>query len=174
MYIKKGSNHESAVSPSNFAVAMSSRWKIPTVTAAFILIVLYFNRSTSYFYQNSSEEILVQPPSNQDEGRFKWSEVPHRFPVTSMKPVPTNIQSIPKIQHKFGKETKQEKTVRLARLDAVKGNFTHAWAGYVNHAWLKDELQPISGEFMNPFGGWAATLVDSLGMSYICIVCSLC
>jgi mannosyl-oligosaccharide alpha-1,2-mannosidase len=143
---------------------MSSKWKIPTFTAAFIVIVFYLNRPTSHLYQGSPEEILAQPPSTQDGGKFKWSEVPHKFPVTSMKPVPTNIQSIPKIQYKFGKETKQEKAVRLARRDAVKGNFTHAWAGYVNHAWLKDELQPISGESMNPFGGWAATLVDSLGM----------
>jgi mannosyl-oligosaccharide alpha-1,2-mannosidase len=143
---------------------MSSKWKIPTITAAFIVFLLYLNRPTSHLYQGSPKELLAQPSSTQDGGKFKWSEVPHKFPVTSLKPVPTNIQSIPKIQYKFEKETRQEKAVRLARRHAVKGNFTHAWAGYVNHAWLKDELQPISGESVNPFGGWAATLVDSLGM----------
>ncbi|KAM3089545.1 hypothetical protein ACMFMG_001131 [Clarireedia jacksonii] len=143
-------------------MALSSRWKVPIVAAA----------STAYRYQDSSEEQLIQSPSNQpssnqDEGKFKWSELPHQFPVTSMRPLPTSIQSIPKIQHRFGKETKQERIVRLARLDAVKGNFTHAWAGYVSHAWLKDEVQPISGKSMNPFGGWAATLVDSLDTLWI-------
>ncbi|PQE06283.1 class I alpha-mannosidase protein [Rutstroemia sp. NJR-2017a BBW] len=146
---------------------MSSKWKIPTITAAFIVFLLYLNRPTSHLYQGSPRELLAQPSSTQDGGKFKWSEVPHKFPVTSMKPVPTNIQSIPKIQHKFEKETRKEKAVRFARRDAVKGNFTHAWAGYVNHAWLKDELQPISGESMNPFGGWAATLVDSLDTLWI-------
>ena len=65
----------------------------------------------------------------------------------------------------FKKETSDEKRVRLSRLQQVKGNFTHAWKGYVKHAWLRDEVQPISGGTLDPFGGWAATLVDSLGES---------
>lgn len=38
----------------------------------------------------------------------------------------------------------------------------HAWNGYKKHAWGKDEVTPITGKHDNPFGGWAATLVDSL------------
>jgi mannosyl-oligosaccharide alpha-1,2-mannosidase len=48
----------------------------------------------------------------------------------------------------------------------VKSNFTHAWNGYKQHAWMSDELKPLSGGSHNPFGGWAATLVDTLGLSY--------
>ena len=32
---------------------------------------------------------------------------------------------------------------------------------------MKDEVSPISGKFVSPFGGWAATLVDSLDTLWI-------
>ena len=44
----------------------------------------------------------------------------------------------------------------------MKSTFIRAWEGYKNQAWLKDELLPISGCSRDRFGGWAATLVDSL------------
>lgn len=43
----------------------------------------------------------------------------------------------------------------------------HTWNGYKEHAWLKDELAPISGSYTNTLGGWAATLVDSLDTLWI-------
>lgn len=49
----------------------------------------------------------------------------------------------------------------------VKACFKHSWEGYKNNAWLKDELAPISGGSKNTFGGWAATLVDSLDSLWI-------
>ncbi|TVY84057.1 Mannosyl-oligosaccharide 1,2-alpha-mannosidase MNS1 [Lachnellula suecica] len=48
-----------------------------------------------------------------------------------------------------------------------KGNFTHAWNGYKTHAWLRDEVMPLSGGSHDPFGGWAATLADSLDTLWI-------
>jgi len=78
--------------------------------------------------------------------------------------VPTNSAStVPRIQHQFKEEKAEQKSIRLARLQQVKGNFTHAWNGYKEHAWLRDEVKPISGGSEDPFGGWAASMVDSLG-----------
>jgi len=78
--------------------------------------------------------------------------------------LPASIpNSIPKIQADFEKETGVERQIRRAQLNAVKTNFTHAWNGYTSHAWLRDEVMPLSGRSHDPFGGWAATLVDSLG-----------
>ncbi|KMU74098.1 hypothetical protein CISG_04027 [Coccidioides immitis RMSCC 3703] len=100
--------------------------------------------------------------SNNDESI--WARVPQHHPVRSMIPIPSPVpSSIPKIQHKFGEESSEARRVRTGRLDAVKGNFTHAWRGYKTRAWMSDEVKPISGEAHNPFGGWAATLVDALG-----------
>jgi mannosyl-oligosaccharide alpha-1,2-mannosidase len=99
------------------------------------------------------------------DAEFRWSDLPQRFNVESVKAVPSPVtSSIPEIQHAFGKETRADKKIRLARLAAVKGNFTHAWKGYKDHAWLHDEVTPLSAGAQDPFGGWAATLVDSLGV----------
>jgi len=88
-----------------------------------------------------------------------------------MRTVPTSIpNSIPRIQYEFGKETAAEKKVRVARLELVKGNFTHAWNAYKEHAWLRDEVMPLSGSSHDPFGGWAATLVDSLGLLHLLLI----
>jgi len=107
---------------------------------------------------------LPSPSVDADGGRFHWASVPQRHPVASTIPIPSSTPgSIPAIQHRFPREGADARRVRMARLDAVKGNFTHAWQGYKTHAWMSDEVAPLSGRASNPFGGWAATLVDALG-----------
>ncbi|KAE9376589.1 glycoside hydrolase family 47 protein [Stipitochalara longipes BDJ] len=72
-----------------------------------------------------------------------------------------------RIQAKFGTETGAAKDIRLERQKEVKEAFVHAWEGYKKHAWLHDEVLPISGGHKDPFVGWAATLVDGLDTLYI-------
>lgn len=55
----------------------------------------------------------------------------------------------------------------MRRRDAVRESFTHSWEGYKKHAWLRDEVGPITGQYKDTFGGWAATLVDSLDSLWI-------
>ena len=43
----------------------------------------------------------------------------------------------------------------------------HSWEGYKKHAWLRDEVAPLSRGWKDTFGGWAATLVDSLDSLWI-------
>ena len=106
-----------------------------------------------------------KPGQKTNDGKFKWAGVPQRYPIPSMKEMPSAVaDSIPRIQHVFQPETTSFKETRLERLAAVKGNFTHAWNGYKKYAWLSDEVTPLTGGANNPFGGWAATLVDSLGL----------
>lgn len=69
---------------------------------------------------------------------------------------------IPKIQHDFGIETAEAKIIREERLKTVKASFEHSWQGYEKYAWMKDELSPLTGGHVTSFGGWAATLVDTL------------
>lgn len=90
--------------------------------------------------------------------------MPQRYPVTSMIPLPTGRPvKIPQLQHRFDEtETPEAKRIREERLQAVHQTFAHAWKGYRQNAWFKDELSPVSGENKNTFGEWAATLVDSL------------
>ena len=74
---------------------------------------------------------------------------------------------IPKVQHEFGTETPENKAKRLERLAAVKSSFEHSWQGYKKNAWMKDELSPLDGGAAQSFGGWAATLVDTLDSLWI-------
>jgi len=101
--------------------------------------------------------------STQINRPVNWKNVPVRYPVPSLISLPSGTPvSIPKIQHEFGVETEHNKEKRLQRLTAVKKAFVHSWEGYRKHAWMQDEVTPVSGEFKNGYGGRGATLVDTL------------
>lgn len=52
------------------------------------------------------------------------------------------------------------------RLEVVRDTFRHAWKGYKDHAWGRDELKPISKSFGEWFG-LGLTLIDSLDTMWI-------
>jgi mannosyl-oligosaccharide alpha-1,2-mannosidase len=94
---------------------------------------------------------------------LKWKDIPLRYPVSSITPLPTGQPiSIPKIQHAFGAETNHNKAQRLQRQASVKEAFLHTWSGYKKQAWLQDEVTPVTGSYKNGFGQRGATLVDTL------------
>jgi len=98
-----------------------------------------------------------------------WSKRPDRYPVSSLVSLPTNKPKakIPSIQSPPPKEDASSRQVREARLAAVKDSFVHSWNGYKKYAWLHDEVKPLTGQSHDPFGGWAATLVDALDSLWI-------
>lgn len=101
---------------------------------------------------------------------FSWKDVPIRHPVAGLTQLPTGpVVDIPRVQHAFEREQESEerKTERELRLAAVKKAFVYSWEGYKEHAWTQDEVAPLSGEHKNGFGGWGATLVDSLDTLWI-------
>jgi mannosyl-oligosaccharide alpha-1,2-mannosidase len=102
-------------------------------------------------------------PSRRITRPVKWKDIPVRYPVASVIPLPSGTPvSIPRIQHDFRAETENNWKLRKERLDAVKEAFLHSWRGYKKHAWLQDEVTPISGGYKNDFGRRGATLVDTL------------
>jgi mannosyl-oligosaccharide alpha-1,2-mannosidase len=99
-----------------------------------------------------------------------WEKQVEHFPVPteSIIQLPTGKPiSIPKIQYQFSDETISARAKREERLGKVKEEFKKAWTGYRTYAWMHDELSPVSGEYRDPFAGWAATLVDSLDTLFI-------
>ncbi|KAF2157713.1 glycoside hydrolase family 47 protein [Myriangium duriaei CBS 260.36] len=101
-------------------------------------------------------------------GTVHWSKQLEHFPVSSTIPLPTGTpKSIPKVQAKFQKETKIEKQDRLEKLNIIRGVAKKNWDSYKEFAWMHDELSPVYGGYKDPFGGWAATLVDALDTLYI-------
>lgn len=105
----------------------------------------------------------IATSSNRVTGPVKWKDIPAKYPVASTIPLPTGTPSaIPRIQHEFGVETQHNKAERLHRQAAVKEALLHSWNGYKKHAWLQDQVIPVTGGFTNGFGQRSATLVDAL------------
>ncbi|KAL8909321.1 MAG: hypothetical protein Q9207_000331 [Kuettlingeria erythrocarpa] len=98
--------------------------------------------------------------------KIHWSRLPEHFPIptNNIIPLPTGKpKAIPTIQYsKFRDESSDARVQREAKLDEIKKTFAFSWEGYRKNAWMQDELSPVTGNYKNPFCGWAATLVDSL------------
>jgi mannosyl-oligosaccharide alpha-1,2-mannosidase len=148
---------------------MLTRWQVRIGFLAILLFFIFLHKSRLNESYNSSSN-AIPSVSHQHDGKLNWARVPHRYRVPSIRHLPSpKPGSIPKVQTRFTRESKEQRGVRLQRLAAVRGNFTHAWQGYKTHAWLRDEVAPLSGKPLDPFGGWAATLVDSLGKLETCL-----
>ena len=149
------------------------RWLFYTVLAAGILLIII---QATYLLDsrhiNPSKltkaqlERLEHPQSYTP--KVQWSTLRQQHPVKSLTALPTGpLVHIPQIQHDFEPETCERRVEREGRLAAVVEAFKHSWDGYKKHAWMQDEVAPVSGESRNGFGGWGATLVDSLDTLWI-------
>ncbi|KAI9736986.1 MAG: hypothetical protein M1834_000575 [Cirrosporium novae-zelandiae] len=137
---------------------------LPALITTILLIFFYNN------VQDTSRRLQDQGESTQDDSilEIHWVKHPERNPVESFIPLPSEAPvELPKIQHDFGIEGPRTRAKREARLDVVKAVFDHAWKGYQAHAWMRDEVAPLTGGYFNTFGGWAATLVDTLDTLWI-------
>ena len=97
--------------------------------------------------------------------KIHWKKQPEHFPVPPERIIQLpsgKPKAIPKIQHDFPDESAKEKADREKKLETIKKTFMFSWSGYKKNAWMHDELSPTSGQYRDPFCGWAATLVDSL------------
>lgn len=97
-----------------------------------------------------------------------WERVAVHFPPDTIRPLPTGTPvKFPRVQAESPDETAEQRNVREQRRAAVKGAFVRCWSSYRKLAWGADELTPVTGGRRNPFGGWAATLVDALDTLWI-------
>lgn len=145
------------------------RWRVAALSLVFAVITLYYltNQRNTWNYGYTT---YIPRPSNPlaQDGQKHWSKLPERYPVSSFLSLPTGrSKKIPAVQTKQPVENTKQKEERLKRAGAVKESFVHSWEGYKKHAWLRDEVAPITGEWKDTFGGWAATLVDSLDTLWI-------
>ena len=128
------------------------------------LVLAIFVSFFLWYYSLTISKTLTPKLREQEQERDAWfREVSLRYPILRMTRLPSGDRvEIPKIQHEFGVETVERKAKREERLAAVRSSFQHSWEGYEKYAWLKDELAPVTGGHLTTFGGWAATLVDTL------------
>lgn len=107
----------------------------------------------------------VPPPADES---FIWRRLKPNYPVASFHPLPKpSLRKLPSVQAKFATESAKAKDTTVARQNEIKASFERSWQAYKDHAWLKDEVTPISGKSKDTFGGWGATLIDSLDTLWI-------
>ncbi|KAI1750028.1 glycoside hydrolase [Xylaria castorea] len=140
-----------------------------TVIAGLIVAIALFylwtiNSTASPQSQGWSAENLYYIEASD----YFWTTLPFNYPADLIRPYPKpNPKRYPKVQYSFTREPTAARDVREERQRAVKRTFARCWSAYKQHAWLSDELAPVSSGRKNPFGGWAATLVDSLDTLWI-------
>ncbi|KEF60089.1 mannosyl-oligosaccharide alpha-1,2-mannosidase [Exophiala aquamarina CBS 119918] len=132
-------------------------WLLP---AFFISCALY------YLFLYPKEPSSYPHP----ERKIHWVKHEERYPVAGYRDLPVGpLAQIPRIQYDFEShpEPPDAKSLREKRQAAIKDAFLHAWTGYKKHAWTRDEVAPISGAYRSSFGGWGATLVDTMDTLWI-------
>ena len=144
------------------------------VSLCVIILLFRYERPKSIpRYDVLSLKSVPEPPFPTGKGRAEntsnaevphgWMPRPEDFPVETPMLLPTSRRGqLYPIQHDFAQDTIAETKVNQKRRAVIKETFTRAWKGYKHHAWLHDEVSPVSGNHADPFCGWAATLVDSL------------
>jgi mannosyl-oligosaccharide alpha-1,2-mannosidase len=99
---------------------------------------------------------------------FDWSKVPIQFPIKEYtKPSPWTPSPPPRIEVEPPRLNESDLSIQEGRRNAIKRTFERAWTNYRMHAWKADELKPLTAKPANPFGGWGATLIDSLDTLWI-------
>ncbi|KAK0652501.1 glycoside hydrolase family 47 protein [Cercophora newfieldiana] len=141
--------------------------RLAVVAGVFLLAIILLR--SSYAAPSSDRpsaasfgrDVRFQPSSGLD-----WSTLPQRFPVPLTHQLPTGPpRRLGRVQHEFSKYKRDATTKK--RQDAVRAAFVRSWNSYKKHAWLRDELTPVTGEGKTTFGGWAATMVDALDTLWI-------
>ncbi|KAH7135976.1 glycoside hydrolase [Dendryphion nanum] len=122
--------------------------------------------------QNICPHTSSPPHASTAKKGFNWKDVKTHYPVQQFAQIPARSGSskeAPRIQYNFQNDEPalEGEIIRKRRQAAVKTAFKRAWKSYKERAWMKDELRPISGGSRETFGGWGATLVDSLDTLWI-------
>jgi mannosyl-oligosaccharide alpha-1,2-mannosidase len=132
------------------------RWILLVVLSAVGLYYVLYLRS-----EDASLSGLFS--SDPTAHHIDWAKIRPKYPVAEYAQLPKDpSKTLPKVQAPFAPESEEERTIRVKRQQAVKDVFLRSWSAYKDNAWGHDEFAPITKAFKDHFGGWGATLVDTL------------
>lgn len=140
---------------------------------AFALLCIVFILHLKPFGNGSTgERYLTTSSGVVDPDSFSWSARREHYPVQDQYAIPAPaplFNQIPNVQHHFGGSTmsREQRATNRQRLAQVKLAMERSWSAYQRRAWLMDELTPLTGANKTTYGGWAATLCDSLDTLWI-------
>lgn len=148
-----------------FMAMTGSKRRIVLILAILVTSFLIFFRGRGTSYPIGS----IHHPIQEADPDFVWRRLARNYPYSPTRTPPRQSQgSKPgKIQFKFPVESSKDKQIRLNRQKLIKDAFVRGWTAYKKYAWLKDEVTPISAKSKDTFGGWGATLIDSLDTLWI-------
>ncbi|KAL2019748.1 hypothetical protein VTK56DRAFT_9192 [Thermocarpiscus australiensis] len=149
-------------------MAIKRRARLLFIAAVFLVVLLVLKPSQLHLQFGSISAIGGGPQVRFQASSFDWKTVPQRHPPSSIRPLPTAAvlyEALDRVQHDFTGYVHDAATKQ--RQQAVRDAFIRSWESYKKHAWLQDELAPVSGGGKTTFGGWAATLVDALDTLWI-------
>lgn len=146
-------------------------WRLVVLTglALFVMVVLHLlPPSLSPAPPPKPAGKPAGKPSGSRRPSIDWATVAQFHPPSSIKPLPTGTpRALPRVQAPAAAFEAAAQKTNEDRAAAVRRAFKRSYDAYKEHAWLRDELTPVSGGHKDPFGGWAATLVDSLDTLWI-------
>lgn len=144
------------------------------VLTAVVLIALYIFFGTVNIRMLSFQQHQTYMNDRANTRRYTsvqsydWRKAPFHNKIDSYTSLPAGApRDLPPIQFHFPPEPSSQRTVREKRRDAVRKEFQRTWDSYRKFASPQDELMPLSGQGLDTFGGWGATLVDSLDTLWI-------
>jgi len=136
------------------------------VAGVFVLTLFYLRKSYPALGLDQSLATSFRSEVHFRPSGFDWTTVPQRFPVPTKHHLPTGPTKAPRrVQFEFPRY-KHDATTKK-RQQTIREAFIRCWNSYQIHAWLQDELAPVTGGGKTTFGGWAATLVDALDTLWI-------
>jgi mannosyl-oligosaccharide alpha-1,2-mannosidase len=150
-----------------------SRLVLLTGIALTVLLVLHLIPSDQFpsplqsrIPSSSSQHAAGDSENQSPKSKFDWSQAKQFHPPGSIKPMPAGpLKKMGRVQAPNDAFVQTDETKKRQRV--VRDAFKKSYNAYRTYAWMKDELLPVSASFKNPFGGWAATLVDSLDTLWI-------
>ena len=134
------------------------RWALVLVSACLCLAIFF------HLHDYKLRIFDIWPRSERTSLKpLQWQMRQEIYPLTSFAALPMDdAKAIPTIQAVSRGESDEQKKTRLERRQAVKDATVKSWKAYRKYAWLQDEVTPLSAGSRQTFGGWGATLVDSL------------
>jgi mannosyl-oligosaccharide alpha-1,2-mannosidase len=147
------------------------RWLLMVTCASMVVVVVvacYILRYDGQSVLSMDHVMYKRFPQSPRNATWDWSQRSPDYPLSIYQPLPAGTpRQLPQVQATFGAEPSNEGTKWSYRRRQVKAVFERCWSSYRTRAWPYDELYPISGGGYDTFGGWAATLVDSLDTLWI-------
>ncbi|KAM0279262.1 hypothetical protein ACHAQH_004719 [Verticillium albo-atrum] len=146
----------------------SSRRLIILLVALALLFFWYLGIPASVWRQ--PKPLLDAKGIPYHRSSYDWANLRPQYPRDKLLRLPNGDPvAFPRVQHEPRKTSSPATAVEViqSRRNAVLNAFRRSWASYQEHAWTWDELMPVSGQGKNSFGGFAASIVDSLDTLWI-------